>query len=80
MPKLRKPDTSDIFGGRLKYVELACMTKGQAKRKLRAAGCGPLREDRTSYSPELVQKDGRGRPFGRAYRMASGWVVHLAKK
>jgi hypothetical protein len=80
MPKLRKPDTSDIFGGSTKYVELHHMTKGQAKRKLRAAGCGPLREDHTSYSPEIVQKAAHGRPFGRAYRDSRGWVVHLAKK
>ncbi|ASZ71975.1 hypothetical protein HOS18_gp29 [Aeromonas phage CF7] len=88
MGKYLKPESSDIFGGLATYVELSGLTKGQAKRKLRHAGCGRIIETRRgSTSAELVQAPDNLSPvYGRAYRgwdsRAGGpcWVVHITKK
>lgn len=76
MPKLRKPIRADIFGRYAQYVEVEYMTKGRAKRKLRLAGCGPLKDD----GRELTMVEPRD-VWGRAYLIPGrGWVVHLSKK
>lgn len=78
MPKLRKPIRSDIFGLFKKYVELEYLTKGQAKRKLRNAGCGPMLVEYREIEP----KSGSfAKVFGRAFYVPGrGWVVHIEKK
>ncbi|UPI11680.1 hypothetical protein [Aeromonas phage yong1] len=88
MGKYLKPRKSDIFGGACSvYVEITGLTKGQAKRKLRHAGCGRIVEVRQEYLHELVQAhDNHSTVYGRAYRgyctRAGGpcWTVHIAKK
>ncbi|UZV40971.1 hypothetical protein P2_0015 [Aeromonas phage P2] len=77
MPKLRKPIRADIFGLYSRFVELEYMTKGQAKRKLRNAGCGPL----VCAGHDISQRaDGESYTYGRAfYVRGRGWSVHLAK-
>lgn len=78
MPKLRKPNRSDIFGRFTKYVELEYLTKGQAKRKLRNAGCGAMLVTRRDIEP---QAGNFAEVWGRAFYVPGrGWVVHIAKK
>lgn len=77
MPKLCKPMRADIFGHYRRFVELEYMTKGQAKRKLRNAGCGPLLCD----GRDIWQADDNRDQYGRAfYTPGRGWVVHMSKK
>ncbi|WNL63520.1 hypothetical protein ST21_012 [Aeromonas phage ST21] len=88
MGKYLKPVTDDIFGKYSTYVEPSGLTKGQAKRKLRHAGCGRIVEvPHGLYGSELVQAAGNPYPmYGRAFRgwdrRAGGpcWVVHIEKK
>ncbi|MGJ8863539.1 hypothetical protein AHP7_30 [Aeromonas phage AHPMCC7] len=77
MPKLRNPVRADIFGSYRKFVELEYMTKGQAKRKLRNAGCGPLKCNSTDIWQTGDGRTGYGRAF---YTPGRGWTVHLSKK
>lgn len=78
MPKLRKPTRSNIFGRYSKFVELEYLTKGQAKRKLRNAGCGPMVVMGHDIEPE---PDTFAKVWGRAFYVPGrGWVVHVEKK